>query len=174
MVIVILRRMAPASCLPDESARICISRVLRRQISSCGRRFGLRTWQRQRAHARPRHVEAQPGAELREHAARDRTLYWASASGARLRAADDRRKRSMRRCQADDLPTPCNGSSEAQPYSAIFSKGLRGMLCMEVIVCGQTSKGAGDLSHRVVAKLGHPGVLVHGVALKPAKPLCSA
>lgn len=43
-----------------------------------------------------------------------------------------------------------------------------------VVLSGGTSKGAGDLSHRVVSRLGQPGVLVHGVALKPGKPLCLA
>jgi putative molybdopterin biosynthesis protein len=43
-----------------------------------------------------------------------------------------------------------------------------------VILSGGTSKGAGDVSHRVVARLGEPGILVHGVALKPGKPLCLA
>src|SRR5262249_32915962 len=53
---------------------------------------------------------------------------------------------------------------------------LRAALASWVLVvpCGGTSKGAGDLPHRVVAKLGHPGFLVHGVALKPGKPLCLA
>lgn len=46
--------------------------------------------------------------------------------------------------------------------------------CDMVILSGGTSKGAGDLSHRVVSKLGKPGILVHGVALKPGKPLCLA
>jgi putative molybdopterin biosynthesis protein len=41
-----------------------------------------------------------------------------------------------------------------------------------VVLSGGTSKGAGDLSHRIVGKLGAPGILVHGVALKPGKPLC--
>ena len=41
-----------------------------------------------------------------------------------------------------------------------------------VVLSGGTSKGAGDLSHRVVSQLGKPGILVHGVALKPGKPLC--
>jgi molybdopterin molybdotransferase/putative molybdopterin biosynthesis protein len=41
-----------------------------------------------------------------------------------------------------------------------------------VVLSGGTSKGAGDLSHTVVARLGKPGILVHGVALKPGKPLC--
>jgi putative molybdopterin biosynthesis protein len=42
------------------------------------------------------------------------------------------------------------------------------------VLSGGTSKGAGDLSHRIVSKLGEPGILVHGVALKPGKPLCLA
>ena len=41
-----------------------------------------------------------------------------------------------------------------------------------VVLSGGTSKGAGDLSHAVVSWLGKPGILVHGVALKPGKPLC--
>ncbi|MGB7258190.1 MAG: molybdopterin biosynthesis protein [Pseudolabrys sp.] len=44
--------------------------------------------------------------------------------------------------------------------------------CDMVVLSGGTSKGAGDLSHQIVSKLGKPGVLVHGVALKPGKPLC--
>jgi putative molybdopterin biosynthesis protein len=46
--------------------------------------------------------------------------------------------------------------------------------CDMVVLSGGTSKGAGDLSHHVVSKLGQPGILVHGVALKPGKPLCLA
>jgi putative molybdopterin biosynthesis protein len=41
-----------------------------------------------------------------------------------------------------------------------------------VVLSGGTSKGAGDLSHTIVSKLGKPGIVVHGVALKPGKPLC--
>ena len=44
--------------------------------------------------------------------------------------------------------------------------------CDMVVLSGGTSKGAGDLSHRIVSRLGEPGVIVHGVALKPGKPLC--
>jgi putative molybdopterin biosynthesis protein len=44
--------------------------------------------------------------------------------------------------------------------------------CDIVVLSGGTSKGTGDLSHRIVAKLGE--ILVHGVALKPGKPLCLA
>ena len=43
-----------------------------------------------------------------------------------------------------------------------------------VLLSGGTSKGAGDVAARVVARLGEPGVVVHGVALKPGKPLCLA
>ena len=43
-----------------------------------------------------------------------------------------------------------------------------------VILSGGTSKGAGDLSHRLVGRLGAPGIVAHGVALKPGKPLCLA
>ncbi len=43
-----------------------------------------------------------------------------------------------------------------------------------VLLSGGTSKGAGDVAARVVAGLQRPGVIVHGVALKPGKPLCLA
>jgi putative molybdopterin biosynthesis protein len=52
---------------------------------------------------------------------------------------------------------------------------LRGLAdCDMVVVSGGTSKGAGDLSHRVASDLGEPGLVLHGVALKPGKPLCLA
>jgi putative molybdopterin biosynthesis protein len=44
--------------------------------------------------------------------------------------------------------------------------------CDMVVLSGGTSKGAGDLSHAIVSRLGK--ILVHGVALKPGKPLCLA
>jgi putative molybdopterin biosynthesis protein len=46
--------------------------------------------------------------------------------------------------------------------------------CDMVVLSGGTSKGVGDLSHGVVSNLGAPGIVVHGVALKPGKPLCLA
>jgi putative molybdopterin biosynthesis protein len=46
--------------------------------------------------------------------------------------------------------------------------------CDMVVLSGGTSKGAGDLSYRVVSQLGKPGIVVHGVTLKPGKPLCLA
>jgi putative molybdopterin biosynthesis protein len=42
-----------------------------------------------------------------------------------------------------------------------------------VLLSGGTSKGEGDLNGVVVAEL-DPGIAVHGVALKPGKPICLA
>ena len=51
--------------------------------------------------------------------------------------------------------------------------------CDLLLLSGGTSKGAGDLSFGAVAALpgptpGTPAICVHGVALKPGKPLCLA
>jgi putative molybdopterin biosynthesis protein len=43
-----------------------------------------------------------------------------------------------------------------------------------LVLSGGTSKGAGDVSHRIIGRLGQPGIIAHGVALKPGKPLCLA
>ena len=43
-----------------------------------------------------------------------------------------------------------------------------------LVLSGGTSKGAGDVSHRIIGRLGKPGIIAHGVALKPGKPLCLA
>jgi putative molybdopterin biosynthesis protein len=43
-----------------------------------------------------------------------------------------------------------------------------------VLLSGGTSKGAGDLSYRVASRLADPGIVAHGVALKPGKPICLA
>jgi putative molybdopterin biosynthesis protein len=57
-----------------------------------------------------------------------------------------------------------------------LGKAMRAALeaCDMVVLSGGTSKGAGDLSHRIVSQLGEPGIVVHGVAHKPGKPLCLA
>jgi putative molybdopterin biosynthesis protein len=43
-----------------------------------------------------------------------------------------------------------------------------------VLLSGGTSKGQGDLCYRVVEELRDPGIVAHGVALKPGKPICLA
>ena len=40
-----------------------------------------------------------------------------------------------------------------------------------IVLSGGTSKGAGDACHRVLTRRS-PGIAVHGVALKPGKPVC--
>ncbi|WP_018260384.1 molybdopterin biosynthesis protein [Methylobacterium sp. WSM2598] len=59
---------------------------------------------------------------------------------------------------------------------ALLEQALRRSLAESdlVVLSGGTSKGAGDVSHRILSRLGAPGILVHGVALKPGKPLCLA
>lgn len=43
-----------------------------------------------------------------------------------------------------------------------------------ILLSGGTSKGVGDLSFNVINELGKPGILAHGVAIKPGKPLLLA
>jgi putative molybdopterin biosynthesis protein len=59
---------------------------------------------------------------------------------------------------------------EEAPLEAAVRRALGS--CDMVVLSGGTSKGAGDLSHRIIGRLGAPGIVVHGVALKPGKPLC--
>lgn len=46
--------------------------------------------------------------------------------------------------------------------------------CDVVVLSGGSSVGARDVAAKVLAELGPPGVLVHGVALRPGKPLIVA
>ena len=55
--------------------------------------------------------------------------------------------------------------------SAMLAEALR---CDAVLLSGGTSKGAGDVAARVVGHLSDPGIVVHGAALKPGKPICLA
>jgi molybdenum cofactor synthesis domain-containing protein len=47
-------------------------------------------------------------------------------------------------------------------------KGLK--TCNIVLISGGSSAGRGDVVPEVVARMGKPGMLVHGLALKPGKP----
>ena len=57
-----------------------------------------------------------------------------------------------------------------------FADGLQDALALAdvVLLSGGTSKGAGDLSYHAVRELSEPGIVAHGVALKPGKPICLA
>jgi len=69
-------------------------------------------------------------------------------------------------------PVPC-GIVPDHP-AALLRVLRQALACDVVLLSGGTSKGAGDISYRVVAELGPPGIIAHGVALKPGKPLCLA
>jgi putative molybdopterin biosynthesis protein len=58
-----------------------------------------------------------------------------------------------------------------QALAAALARGLQEDI---VVFSGGTSKGAGDVSYRIVRALRNPGVVAHGVALKPGKPICLA
>jgi putative molybdopterin biosynthesis protein len=64
------------------------------------------------------------------------------------------------------------GPDDEQALSRLVREGLAS--CDLVVMSGGTSKGAGDLCYRAVARFTDPGVVVHGVALKPGKPVCLA
>ncbi len=64
----------------------------------------------------------------------------------------------------------CFGDDERQLTTAVHAA-LENDI---VVLSGGTSKGAGDLSYQVVERLPAPGIVAHGVALKPGKPICLA
>jgi putative molybdopterin biosynthesis protein len=75
--------------------------------------------------------------------------------------------------EAGGIPKPLGiGPDDETVLSRLIDQGLEA--CDMVILSGGTSKGAGDLCYRAVALFNDPGIVVHGVALKPGKPLCLA
>jgi putative molybdopterin biosynthesis protein len=64
------------------------------------------------------------------------------------------------------------GPDDEAALSRLIADGLTE--CDMVIMSGGTSKGAGDVCYRVVDCYRDPGIVVHGVALKPGKPVCLA
>jgi len=64
------------------------------------------------------------------------------------------------------------GPDDETVLSRLVHEGLAS--CDMVILSGGTSKGAGDLCYRAISSFRDPGIVVHGVALKPGKPLCLA
>ncbi|HYQ79995.1 MAG TPA: molybdopterin biosynthesis protein [Anaeromyxobacteraceae bacterium] len=58
--------------------------------------------------------------------------------------------------------------------AALSARLAEGLAHDAVLLSGGTSKGSGDVAARVVGRLSDPGLVVHGVALKPGKPLCLA
>jgi molybdopterin molybdotransferase/putative molybdopterin biosynthesis protein len=75
--------------------------------------------------------------------------------------------------EAGGVPKPLGiGPDDEIVLSHLVDEGLAS--ADMVIMSGGTSKGAGDLCYRAIARLKDPGIVVHGVALKPGKPLCLA
>ncbi len=79
-----------------------------------------------------------------------------------------------------DAVTECHGvpvalgvvGDDRAALTARLKEGLRG--ADVVLVSGGTSAGVGDLLYRVIDDLGAPGILVHGVAVRPGKPVLIA
>jgi putative molybdopterin biosynthesis protein len=70
------------------------------------------------------------------------------------------------------IPVPLGiARDDEAALTALLEEGLRNDV---VLLSGGTSKGAGDLAYKVVSRLGNPGIVVHGAALKPGKPICLA
>ena len=75
--------------------------------------------------------------------------------------------------EAGGIPKPLGiGPDDEIVLSQLVDEGLA--TSDMVVLSGGTSKGAGDLCYRALAQFNDPGVVVHGVALKPGKPLCLA
>jgi putative molybdopterin biosynthesis protein len=74
--------------------------------------------------------------------------------------------------EAGGLPVPLGIAHDNEEEIAAMLE--RALQCDIVLLSGGTSKGAGDLAYRAVSKLTGPGIVVHGVALKPGKPVCLA
>ena len=111
----------------------------------------------------------------RSRCSRPATSWWRSAKAAAAGGVYDSNGAIIAAAVAE-------AGGEPMPFGAFpddddaLEQAVRRALdeCDMVVLSGGTSKGAGDLSHRVVSQLGEPGILVHGVALKPGKPLCLA
>jgi putative molybdopterin biosynthesis protein len=75
--------------------------------------------------------------------------------------------------EAGGMPRPLGiGPDDDVVLTRLVDAGIAS--CDVVILSGGTSKGAGDLCYRAVALFNDPGIVVHGVALKPGKPVCLA
>ncbi|HEY1299900.1 MAG TPA: molybdopterin biosynthesis protein [Stellaceae bacterium] len=75
--------------------------------------------------------------------------------------------------EAGGLPHPLGiGADDEAVLRRLVAEGLA---CSDIVILsGGTSKGAGDICYRAIAGFDDPGIVVHGVALKPGKPLCLA
>ena len=62
------------------------------------------------------------------------------------------------------------GIAEDKPVPLL--KMLKKMMKYDIVITsGGTSAGAGDVLYKVIDELGKPGIIVHGIAMKPGKPV---
>ena len=79
-----------------------------------------------------------------------------------------------------DAVRECGGIPEAYPLTPddepLLSARIEEAILKSdmVLLSGGTSKGRGDLCYRAVSRLQDPGIVAHGVSLKPGKPICLA
>ncbi|HBH28477.1 MAG TPA: molybdopterin molybdenumtransferase MoeA [Desulfofustis sp.] len=72
--------------------------------------------------------------------------------------------------RAGGRPVDCGVVSDDETeFFAIIEQAITANDC--VIFSGGSSVGSRDLGEKAVERLGHPGLLVHGVQLKPGKPI---
>ncbi|HEX5958670.1 MAG TPA: molybdopterin-binding protein, partial [Hyphomicrobiaceae bacterium] len=64
------------------------------------------------------------------------------------------------------------GRDDEAQLKGLVDEGLAS--CDMVLMSGGSSKGVGDLCYRAGARFNDPGVVGHGVAIKPGKPVCLA
>ncbi len=93
-----------------------------------------------------------------------------ASSDLRFQRTDHRRRPRGERLRGD--PPRRNPGRRGKAESARSARPTR--IATRSSFRAARSKGAGDLTHRIVARLGRPGIVTHGVALKPGKPLCLA
>ncbi len=89
-----------------------------------------------------------------------------AGGGLRLERDHARRRRPRARGRAG-----ARSASSATTNGRSRRRSTAALGCDLVLLSGGTSKGAGDLSYRTLARR-EPGIVVHGVALKPGKPIC--
>lgn len=71
--------------------------------------------------------------------------------------------------EAGGEPVPLGIARDQE--AEIAAKVGQGLDADMLVLSGGTSKGAGDISYRIIGGLGEPGIVVHGVAIKPGKPV---
>ncbi|QJE73489.1 molybdopterin biosynthesis protein [Aerophototrophica crusticola] len=71
--------------------------------------------------------------------------------------------------EAGGEPVPLGIARDRE--TEIAAKVEQGLEADMLVLSGGTSKGAGDISYRIIGGLGEPGIVVHGVAIKPGKPV---